>query len=143
VHTRPDGDHYSQVVRGYLFNCLQLVELVLGTRGSFRAAMRQKVGAGAQATRGGPGATPSRETGARAARTRGGPRDALSREVGARATGTRGGPRATPSWKAGAGALGHTATRTRLVFCLYLELIHGGTWSSGTDSGPTNEFLRK
>jgi hypothetical protein len=131
VHTRPDGDHYSQVIRGYLFNCLQLVEPVLGTRGSFRAAMRQKVGAGAQATRGGPGAALSQEIGARAAGTRGGPGAALSRKVGVRATGTRGDPRATSSWEAGAGALGHTATRARLIFCLDLKLVHRDTWSSG------------
>jgi hypothetical protein len=93
--------------------------------------MRQKVGAGAQATRGGPGAALSQEIGARAAGTRGGPGAALSRKVGVRATGTRGGPRATSSWEAGAGALGHTTTRARLIFCLDLKLVHGDTWSSG------------
>jgi hypothetical protein len=44
-----------------LFNCLQLVEPVLGTRGSFGAALSQKAGAGGQTTHGGPGAAPSRE----------------------------------------------------------------------------------
>jgi hypothetical protein len=69
---RPNGDHDGRATRGYLFNCLQLVELIHGTRGSFRAALSQKAGAGAQATHGGPGAAPSRETGARDAGTRGG-----------------------------------------------------------------------
>jgi hypothetical protein len=51
-----------------LFNCLQLVEPVLETRGSFGDALSLKMGAGAQATR---GAAPSRETGAGAVGTRG------------------------------------------------------------------------
>jgi hypothetical protein len=75
---RPDGDHDDRVTRGYLFICLQLVELVLGTCVSFRAALSQKLGAGAQATRGGLRAAPSQE-------------------AGAGATGTRSGPGATPS----------------------------------------------
>jgi hypothetical protein len=97
VRTCPDRDHDGQVTRGYLFNCLQLVELVLGTCGSFRAALGQKTGVGAQATRGDPGAAPSREAGAGATGTRGGPGATLSREVGAGAARTRGGPGAAPS----------------------------------------------
>jgi hypothetical protein len=46
---------------GYLFICLWPTEAVLRTRGSSRAALRQKVRAGAQVTGGGPGGTPSRE----------------------------------------------------------------------------------
>jgi hypothetical protein len=114
---------------------------------SFRAALIQKAGARARTTCGGPGAAPSREMGAKAVRTRGGPR---SRETGAGAVGTHGGTGATPSWEAGAGAtgtrsslratpsqetgaeaLGHVGTRARLAFCLDLELVRGGTWSSG------------
>jgi hypothetical protein len=109
---------------GYLFNCLHLVEPVLGTRGSFGAALSQKVGAGAQATCGGPGAV-------------------LSREAGAGATRTRGGPRATPSWEVGAGALGHTTTRAHLVFCLDLELARGGTRSSGYRQWPCHTPVLK
>jgi hypothetical protein len=73
VRTRPDGDHDGWVARGYLFNCLYLVEPVLRIRGNFRAALSQKAAAGAQTTCGSPGASPSRETGAGAAGTRGGP----------------------------------------------------------------------
>jgi hypothetical protein len=43
------------------------------TRGSFRAALSQKAGAGVEATRGGPRAAPSRETGAGATGTCGSP----------------------------------------------------------------------
>jgi hypothetical protein len=64
VRTRPDGDHDGRVTRGYLFNCLQLVEPFLGTRDSSGAALSQKVGAGAQVTCGGLEAAPSREAGA-------------------------------------------------------------------------------
>jgi hypothetical protein len=91
------GDHDGQVTRGYLFNCLQPAQPFLGTRGSCRAALGQKVGAGAQVTRSGPGAAPSQGTGAEAVGTRGSPGAALSQEVGARAVGTRGSPRVTPS----------------------------------------------
>jgi hypothetical protein len=59
--TCPDGNHDDRVVRGYLFNCLQLAESVLGTRGSSEAALSQKVGVEAQVTRSGPGAAPRRE----------------------------------------------------------------------------------
>jgi hypothetical protein len=82
-------------------------------------------------TCGGPEATPSQETGAGATGTHAGPGAAPSREAGAGATGTRGGLGATPSQEAGAGALGHVGTRTRLIFCLDLELVRGGTRSSG------------
>jgi hypothetical protein len=51
---RLDEDHDGQVTRGYLFNCLQLVEPADGTRCSSEAALSQKTGAVAQATRGGP-----------------------------------------------------------------------------------------
>jgi hypothetical protein len=107
----PDGDHDGRVTRGYLFNCLQLVEPVLGTRGSFGATLSQKAGAGARMTRDHPRAAPSWETGAGATGTCGGPGAALSREVGARVMGTRGSPGATTSLEAGARALGHTSTR--------------------------------
>jgi hypothetical protein len=60
-------------IRGYLFNCLQFAEPVLGTRDNSGAALRQKVGARAQVTRGGPEAAPSREEGARVVGARGGP----------------------------------------------------------------------
>jgi hypothetical protein len=39
VRTRPVEDHDGWVGRGYLFNCLQLVEPVHGTRGSFIVAL--------------------------------------------------------------------------------------------------------
>jgi hypothetical protein len=90
VRTRPDEDHDGRVTRKYLFNCLQLVEPVHGTRGSSRATLSQKAGAGAQATHGGPGAALSREAKAGAVGTRGGPRAAPNREVGAGSMGTRG-----------------------------------------------------
>jgi hypothetical protein len=61
MRTRPDGDHDDRVTRGYLFIYLQPVEPVLGTRGSSGAALRHKVGAGAQVTCGGPGAALGRE----------------------------------------------------------------------------------
>jgi hypothetical protein len=89
----PDGDHDGWVDRRYLFNCLQLVELVLGTRDSFEAALSQKAGTGAQATRGGPN----------------GPRAVPSRETGARATGTRGGPRAAQAGRREPKPRGHEA----------------------------------
>jgi hypothetical protein len=54
----PSGDHDGRVTRGYLFICLQLAKPVLRTRGSFGAALSQKVGVGSQVTRGGPEATP-------------------------------------------------------------------------------------
>jgi hypothetical protein len=65
----------------YLFNCLQLVEPVLRTHGSFRAVLSQKAGAGVQVMHGVPEATPSQEMGAGATRTRGGPGATPSREV--------------------------------------------------------------
>jgi hypothetical protein len=83
VQTRLDGDHDSQVVRGYLFICLCLAEPVLRTCGSSGAAPGQKVGVGAQVTHGGSGAALSREVGARAAETCGSPEAAPSREAGA------------------------------------------------------------
>jgi hypothetical protein len=113
-----------------LFNCLRPLEPVLGARGSSRAALSQKVGAGAQATRGGPRATLSQDAGAGVTGTRGSPGAAPSWEVGAGATGTRDGPRAAPSREVGARALGHAGTRAHLVLCLDLELVRGGTWSS-------------
>jgi hypothetical protein len=116
-----------------LFNCLQLVEPVLGTCGSSGAALSQKAGARAQATCGGLGAASSWEAGAGATGTRGGPGATPSREAGAGATGTRGSPGATSSLEVGAGALGHAATRTRLVFCLDIELVRGVPGSQGTD----------
>jgi hypothetical protein len=82
--------------------CLQPVEPVLGTRGSFGATLSQKVGAGAQVTCGGPGATPGWEAGAGAAGARGGPGAAPSREAGAEAAGTHGSPGAAPNREAGA-----------------------------------------
>jgi hypothetical protein len=91
--TCPDEDHDGRFTREYLFNCLQLVEAIHGTRGGSRAALSQKAGAGAQVIRGGLGGALSREAGAGAAGTCGGPGAAPSREVGAGATGTRGGPR--------------------------------------------------
>jgi hypothetical protein len=39
TRTRPNEDHDGRVAREYLFNWLQLVEQVHGTRGSFRAAL--------------------------------------------------------------------------------------------------------
>jgi hypothetical protein len=100
-----------------LFNFLQLVEPVHGTRGNSGAALSQQAGAGAQATRGGPGAALSREAGARAVGTRGGPGAALSREAGARVTGTRGGPGAA------------------LPFVLTWSLYVGVPGPQGTNSG--------
>jgi hypothetical protein len=94
---RPDGDHDGWVTNGYLFNCLQHAQPFLGTRGSFGAALSQKVGAGAQVTRGGPEAALSRGAGAETVGTCGGPGAAPSREVGARAVGMHGSPGATPS----------------------------------------------
>jgi hypothetical protein len=150
VRTRPDGDRDGRVTRGYLFNCLQLVEPVLGTRCSFGVALTQKVGVVAQAmhggsraalnreagakamgVHGGPGAAPSREAGARAAGASDGPGAAQRWEAGDGAMGTHGGPGAAPSREAGTGALGHAGTRARLVLCLDLELVRGGTRSSG------------
>jgi hypothetical protein len=69
----PDGDHDGRVVRGYLINCLQPAEPVLGTRGSSGAALSQKVCAGAQVTCGGPRASLSQEAGVGAVRAHGGP----------------------------------------------------------------------
>jgi hypothetical protein len=63
--------------------------------------------------------------------TRGGPGAAPSREAGAGVAGTRGGPGAVPSREARTGALEHAATRARLVLCLDLELVRGGTLFSG------------
>jgi hypothetical protein len=57
----PDEDHDGRVARGYLFNCLQLAESVLGTLGSSESTLSQKVGVEAQVTRSGPGATLRRE----------------------------------------------------------------------------------
>jgi hypothetical protein len=79
---------------------------------SFRAALIQKAGARARTTCDGPGAAPSWE-------------------AGAGAMGTRSSLRATPSRKAGAEALGHVGTCAHLAFCLDLELVRGGTQSSG------------
>jgi hypothetical protein len=86
AHTCPDGDHDGQVARGYLFNCLQPAEPILGTRGSSGAALSQKLGAGAQATRSGPKAALSHEAGAGAAEARDGPGAAPSQEAGTRDT---------------------------------------------------------
>jgi hypothetical protein len=58
--------------------------------------------------------------------------------------GTRGGHGATPSQEAGAGALGHAGTCARLVFCLDLEIVRGGTRSTGYQQwppGPPWEWL--
>jgi hypothetical protein len=117
VRTRPDGGHDGQVVREYLFNCLQPAEPILGTRDIFGAALSQKVGAGAQVTYDGPGAAPSREAGAGAAESRDGPGAAPSREAGAEAVGTRDGLGAASSQEARAGG-----TRTREA----LELPRAG-----------------
>jgi hypothetical protein len=131
VCTRPDGDRDGRVTRGYLFNCLQLVEPVLGTRCSFGVALSQKVGVVAQAMRGGPRAALSREAGAKAMGVRDGPGAAPRWEAGDGAVGTHGGPGAAPSQEAGTGALGHAGTRARLVLCLDLELVRGGIRFSG------------
>jgi hypothetical protein len=97
VCTRPNEDHDGRVTRGYLFNCLQLVDPTHGTRGSSVTALNQKAGAEAQATRGAPEAAPSREAGAGAMGTRDAPGAALSREAGAGAVGRRGGSGAPQS----------------------------------------------
>jgi hypothetical protein len=117
VHTHPGRSHDGRVTRGYLFNCLRLVEPVLRTRVSFGAALSQKAGAGAQTTRGGPRAARARRR-ERAVRTRDGLGAAPSRETGVGAAGTHGGLRAASSREAGAGALGHVDMRVRLIFCL-------------------------
>jgi hypothetical protein len=52
ARTRPDEYHDDWVTSEYLFNWLQLVEPVHGTRDNSGAALRQKVIAEAQATRG-------------------------------------------------------------------------------------------
>jgi hypothetical protein len=38
--------HDGWVIREYLFNCLQLVELIYGTRGSSGAVLSRETGAG-------------------------------------------------------------------------------------------------
>jgi hypothetical protein len=124
---RPDEDHDGLVTREYLFNCLDLVDPIHGTCGSSRAALSQKAGAGAQATCGGPGATLSREAGAGVVGTHGGPRAALSGSHGD----TRR-PRRYPESRGG-----HQSREdmwwpwSRPAFCLDLEHVHEGTWSSG------------
>jgi hypothetical protein len=123
---RPDEDHDGRVTREYLFNCLQLVEPVHGTRGSSGAALDQKTGAGAHAIHDGPGAALSRETRARAAGTCGGPGAASSRETGAEAIGTRGAPGAALSWEADTGAAGtRDGPGAALHFVLTLSLYAG------------------
>jgi hypothetical protein len=102
----PDGDHDGRVTRGYLFNCLQPAEPILGTRGSSGAALSQKVGAGAQVTNGGPVSTPTQEVGAGVVGARGGLGAASSREAGTGAIGICGSPRAALSQEAGGGATG-------------------------------------
>jgi hypothetical protein len=139
AHTCPDGDHDGQVARGYLFNCLQPVEPILGTRGSSRTALSQKLGAGAQATRSGPKAALSHEAGAGAAEARDGP-ELL--QAGRLEPGTRGGPGAAPSREAGTGASGHVGTHACLILCLDLELVCGGTRSSGYRQFLRNDVLR-
>jgi hypothetical protein len=52
-------------------------------------------------------------------------------QAGRRELGTRDSPSAAPSWEAGTGASGHAGTCARLVFCLDLELVRGGTRSLG------------
>jgi hypothetical protein len=103
----PNEDYDGRVIRGYLFNCLQPAEPILGTRGSSGATLNQKVGAGGKATHGGHGAALSQEAGAGAAGARGGPGAAPSRETGIGDTGTCGGPGAALSREAGTGASGH------------------------------------
>jgi hypothetical protein len=125
-----DGGHNGWVVRGYLFNCLQPLEPVLGTRGSTGAALSQNVGARAQVTCGDPGAALSLEAGAGAMGARGGPGAAPTREVGARAAGTHGSPQLR----------GGSQSR-----CLDLKLVHVGTRSSGYGQwppGPPRERLQ-
>jgi hypothetical protein len=118
-----------------LFNYLQLVEPVHGTRGSSEAALSQKAGAGAQATRCSPGAALSREAGAGTVGTRGGPEAAPSREAGAGVTGTRGAPRAALSREAGAGAAGtRGGPGAALPFVLTWSLYAEVPGLQGTDN---------
>jgi hypothetical protein len=100
------------------------------------AALSREALAGAAGARGGRGAAPSREAGAGATGTRGGPGAAPSREAGTGAVGTRGGPGVAPSREAGTEASGHVGTHARLVLCLNLELVRGGTRSSGYRQWP-------
>jgi hypothetical protein len=131
VCTCPDEDHDGWVNREYLFNCLQLVKPVHGTRGSSGATLSQKAGAGAQVTRGSPIAALSREAGAEATRTRDGPEAAPSQKAGARAMGTRDAPEAALNREADAGAaVTRDGPGAVLPFVLTWSL-YGGTWSSG------------
>jgi hypothetical protein len=118
-----------------LFNCLQLLEPVHGTRGSSGAALSQKSGARAQATCGTPGADLSRETGAGAAGTCGTPRAALSWETGAGAQVTHGASGATLSREVGARAVGTCgALGAALTFVLNWSLYAGVLGPQGTNS---------
>jgi hypothetical protein len=64
--------------------------------------------------------------------TCGAPEAALSREAGARATGTRGAPGAALSREAGVGAVRtYGGPGAALPYCPDLELVRGGTRSSG------------
>jgi hypothetical protein len=60
------------------------------------------------------------------------PQSCLGREVGAGAMGTRGAPKVALSLEVGTGAVGtRSAARAALIFVFDLELVRGGTWSSG------------
>jgi hypothetical protein len=133
-----------------LFNSLQPVKPILGTRDSSGAALSQKAGAGAQTTRGGPGAAPRREVRAGATGTRGGLGASSSRQAGAGAVGTRDSLGAAPSRKARAGDMWRPwscpepggrsrGLRTRghaLSFVLTWSLYERVPDPQGTDSGP-------
>jgi hypothetical protein len=139
-------DHDGRVTREYLFNCLQLVQPVYGTRGSSGAALSQKAGAGAQATRGGPGAALSQEAGAGALGDTWWPRSCPELGGGSQSHRDVWRPQSCPESVGGHRRRGDTRRPWSCpAFCFDLELVRGGTRSSGYRQwppGPPRERLR-
>jgi hypothetical protein len=127
ARTHPDGDHDGRVDRGYMFNCLQPTEPVLGTRDSFGAVLSQKWVL-----------EPRRHTTApkllRVGRREPEPQGHVAApelpQVRRRDPESRGhvaAPELSQAGSVGIGAVVHVGMRVHLVFCLDLEFVYGDT----------------